>query len=133
VIVVDSNVIAYLLIPGDQTAAAREVLRHEPVWAAPVLWRSEFRNVLALYVRQKHFSLAAALSYMQEAEILLRGRDFEVESAPVLTLAEQSGRSGYDCEFVYLAQMLGLPLVTSDRQLLRSFPGVAISMDDFVA
>lgn len=132
-IVVDSNVIAYLLIRGDQTAAAQEVLRQDSVWTAPVLWRSEFRNVLALYVRKKHFLLADALTYMQEAESLLRGREYEIESAPVLTLAEQSGRSAYDCEFVQLAQALGVSLVTSDQQVLRSFPEIAISMEAFVA
>jgi predicted nucleic acid-binding protein len=132
-IVADSNLIAYLLIQGDHTPAAQAVLRRDPVWAAPLLWRSEFRNVLALYLRQKHLSLADALQYAEEAESLLRGNEYQVESGPVLRLAEQSGCSAYDCEFVHLAQELGLPLVTSDGRVLRAFPAVAVSMADYAA
>ncbi len=132
-IVADSNLIAYLLIQGNQTALAEAVLKKDSSWAAPLLWRSELRNVLALYIRQSHLTLTDALQYMIEAEGLLLGNEYQMESAPVLGLAAQSGRSAYDCEFVHLAQALGVSLVTSDGQLLRAFPGVAVSMADFLA
>lgn len=51
-IVVDSNVLAYLYLPGTYTAAAESLLEQEPNWAAPILWRSEFRNILAGYMRR---------------------------------------------------------------------------------
>lgn len=131
-IVADTNLIAYLLIQGNQTADAEAVLRKDAVWAAPLLWRSELRNVLALYLRQKHLTLADVLQYMQEAEVLLEENEYHVESDPVLRLADQSECSAYDCEFVALAQKLNVPLVTSDGRLLRSFPSVAVSMSDFL-
>ena len=127
-IVVDTNVLAYLLLPGDQTEAARRTLARDPAWAAPLLWRSELRNVLALYVRQQQLPLADAVALQAEAESILVGREYAVESARVLALAEASGRSAYDCEFVAVAQLLGVPLVTSDRQLLGSFPAVAVAL-----
>jgi predicted nucleic acid-binding protein len=133
VIVADSNLVAYLVIQGDQTSTAQAVLKRDPIWAAPLLWRSEFRNVLALYLRQKHLTLADALQYVQEAEALLHGNEYQVESGPVLRLAEQSECSAYDCEFVHLAQELSLPLVTSDKRVLRAFPTVAVSMQEFIA
>ena len=46
-IVVDSNVLASLYLPGEYTAAAEVLLEHDSDWAAPILWRSEFRNILA--------------------------------------------------------------------------------------
>ncbi|WP_347888070.1 hypothetical protein ABHF54_10550 [Nitrosomonas europaea] len=46
-IVVDSNVLAHFYLPGEYTAAAEALFKHDPDWAVPVLWRSEFRNILA--------------------------------------------------------------------------------------
>lgn len=130
-IVVDTNVVAYLLLPGEHTATARAALKRDAVWAAPLLWRSEFRNVLALYLRQRYLTLEEALDVQSVAEELLAGREFTVQSAPVLQLIAESGRSAYDCEFVALARLLDLPFVTSDRQLLTSFPDTAVALDTF--
>lgn len=130
-IVADTNLIAYLLIEGEHTAAAQAVFRKDPLWAAPLLWRSELRNVLALYMRGGHLSLPDATRLMDEAEAVLVDHEYEVPSAPVLELASRSGRTAYDCEFVHLARELGAPLVTSDGQLLQAFPGIAISPVEF--
>jgi predicted nucleic acid-binding protein len=131
VIVADTNLIAYLMIQGERTDSARAILTRDPVWAAPLLWRSEFRNVLSLYVRRGHLALSDALEFMGEAEDLLRGREYQVPSAPVLALSQQSGCTAYDCEFVYLARELHVPLVTSDKALLEAFPRIAVSMVAF--
>lgn len=130
-IVADTNLIAYLYIEGDRTTQAEQILHKDPEWAAPLLWRSEFRNVLALYLRQAVFSLAEANGIMQTAESLLRGREYEVSSQRVLDLVVSSQCSAYDCEFVVLAQDLGISLVTADRRILADFPNTAISLDLF--
>lgn len=132
-IVVDSNVIAYLYLPQGEPTAARRARELDPAWAAPALWRSEFRNVLALHMRHREVSLASAVVAQAEAEALLAGHEYEVDSARVLALAAASGRTAYDCEFVAVAQALGVHLVTSDWQVLASFPGVAVSLRDFAA
>jgi predicted nucleic acid-binding protein len=51
-IVVDTNVLAYLYLPGEYTAAAETLLEQDSDWAEPILWRSEFRNILARYLRR---------------------------------------------------------------------------------
>ncbi len=56
-IVADTNLIAYLLIPGQKTALAQAVFQQDPAWIAPFLWRSEFRNIPALYMRQSQLAL----------------------------------------------------------------------------
>lgn len=132
-IVVDTNVVAYLLLPGEQTADARATLKRDPAWAAPQLWRSELRNVLALYLRRRHLSLAKALEIQELAESLLAGREYMVDSRDALTLAHESGRSAYDCEFVVVAKALGVPLITTDRQLVASFPRIATNIRVFAA
>ncbi len=132
-IVVDTNVIAYLLIKGDLTETAEQVRKSDSEWAAPILWRSEMRNLLMLYIRQKITSLDDAKTIMDKAEDILSGREYEVESSRVLELAATTGCTAYDCEFAYLAEKLNVPLVTSDKKLLDRFPETAVSMETFTA
>ena len=127
-IVVDSNILAYLYLPGDFSARAEALLEQQPEWAAPPLWRSEFRNILLGYLRRGSLSFGQAFDIQQEAEDLLAQREFAVDSRSVLELARDSGCSAYDCEFVALAATLGVKLATMDGQLLRSFPQTAIAL-----
>ena len=124
-IVVDSNVIAYLYLPCEHTAAAERLLNRAPEWAAPILWRSEFRNILAGYLRRGVISFEQAKSIQKEAESLLEGAEFEVASPAVLEFVRDSDCSAYDCEFVALAMKLDTKLVTMDKKLLRAFPSRA--------
>jgi len=128
VIVIDSNVVAYLYLPGEYTAAAEALLEHDPDWAAPVLWRSEFRNILAGYLRRKTLTFDQACSLQSEAEDLLAGSEFEVDSQTVLELVRDSDCSAYECEFIALAIKLDVPLVTVDKKLLKAFPQRAASL-----
>jgi predicted nucleic acid-binding protein len=130
-IVVDTNVIAYLLIEGEHTAQAELVWIKDPVWVAPKLWRSEFRNIVALYLRQRYLSLEDAQQLVNEAEALMQGKEHEVTSEAVLKLVAASRCSAYDCEFVAIAQELNVPLITSDRKILTEFPNTELSMQDF--
>jgi predicted nucleic acid-binding protein len=127
-IVVDSNVLAYLYLPGDHTAGAEALLERDPEWAAPVLWRSEFRNILAGYMRRKTLTFDQACSLQSEAEGLLAGSEFEVDSRTVLELVRDSECSAYDCEFIALAIKLDTKLVTVDKKLLRAFPKRAAAL-----
>jgi predicted nucleic acid-binding protein len=128
VIVVDSNVLAYLYLPGEHTAKAEALLEHDAEWAAPLLWRSEFRNILAGYMRRGTLSFEQATALQREAEDLLDGCEFDLDSRSVLELVRDSDCSAYDCEFVALAMKLKTKLVTMDGKLLRAFPKHAISL-----
>jgi predicted nucleic acid-binding protein len=130
-IVVDTNVIGYLFLSSAQSVYADQALKKDCEWAAPILWRSELRNVLALYMRKNIIKLAHAQRIMNSALELLRGREYEVSSYEVLRLASESGCSAYDCEFIAVANDLEVSLLTSDKQLLQKFPAVAVSFSDF--
>ena len=132
-IVVDTNVISYLLLTGTHTAKAQRAFRKDPDWAAPILWRSEFRNVLAQYLHNDQMAVGQALEFMTEAETLMQGREYQVSSHRVLGLTANSRCSAYDCEFLVLAEDLGLPLVTSDSKVLREFPARTVALSDFSA
>ena len=130
-IVVDTNVIAYLLLGGEMTSRARSVFVRDPKWAAPLLWRSEFRSVLAMYMRKGKLKPEKAMEFMNEAEILLQGEEYQVDSGRILKLIGSSKCSAYDCEFVALAQNLDVPLITSDKQILHEFPETTLSIESY--
>jgi predicted nucleic acid-binding protein len=133
VIVVDTNVLAYLLLPGGRARLAEQVLERDPSWAAPGILRSEFRNVLVGWIRRGGLTLDQAVSTAVEAEDFVRGREYAVPARDVLELAAVSGCTAHDCEFVALARQLGVRLVTGDRQVLAAFPDTAVSPEAFVA
>jgi predicted nucleic acid-binding protein len=124
-IVVDTNILAYMYLPSELTGAAVALFKRDADWAAPILWRSEFRNVLAGFMRRKVISFDQATALQREAEGLLSGMEFEPESKSVLELVRDSDCSAYDCEFIALAMQLGTKLVTMDKKLLKAFPNHA--------
>jgi predicted nucleic acid-binding protein len=130
-IVADTNLIAYFLIQGGFTPEARAVYQKDPEWVAPPLWRSEFRNVLILSLRHALLTFDDILSLMDRADRLMKGQGYQMDSSRILRLAADSGCSAYDCEFVALAQDLGVPLVTSDATLIAKFKPTVVSMRAF--
>ncbi len=121
-IVVDSNILAYLYLPGDFTAPAEKLLAQDPDWVAPILWRSEFRNILAGFMRRGTLTFDQAYAIQREAEALLSAKEYDIDSYAVLELVKKSDCSAYDCEFVALALKLGTRLATMDKKVLRNFP-----------
>lgn len=107
------------------------VLARDPEWAAPLLWRSEWRNVLAGYLRRGQLALSEVMERLALAESLLRGREFAVESDRVMEWVARSALSAYDCEYVAVADQLGVPLVTNDARLVSAFPERVVASGDF--
>jgi predicted nucleic acid-binding protein len=128
-IVVDSNVIAYCWIHGERTVQAHRLRQLDPDWHAPVLWRSELRNILAGYRRDGSLDGGQVRLIMAAAEAGFAGREHHLPSGRVFAVTESHRLSAYGAEFVALAEILGVPLVTEDRAILRSWPGRALSLD----
>ncbi len=131
-IVADCTLIAHLFIHTVETELARTVLRLDNEWAAPPLWGSEFRNLLAKYVRADRLALHAALDTAIMAEQFMAPGVRPVSVVQVLTIAASSGCSAYDAEYVSLAVALRIPLVTSDQRLAGLFPEVAVTPGEFI-
>ncbi|MGD8782336.1 MAG: type II toxin-antitoxin system VapC family toxin [Ignavibacteria bacterium] len=129
-IVVDTNVIAYFWLPGDYTVKANNLYKKDPNWISPFLWRSEFRNILALYLRKGLLSKIDAVDILQNAEQMMKGNEYSVESLEIVDKIEQCGLSAYDLEFVVLAESLELKLVTLDSAIIKEFPEVAVSLSE---
>lgn len=111
---------------------AYKILEKDADWAAPLLWRSEFRNVLAIYLRAEILDISIALQSCEEAGQLMGPNEFEVNSIQVLSLVSDSSCSSYDCEFVALADDLDIKLVTFDKKIIKEFPEIAIHPEKFL-
>jgi len=122
VIVVDTNVIAYFFIDGEKTEQARNVRRRDPHWCAPALWRHEYLNVLATYVREGGAALDDARALWRQSLDLLASAEQDVDMEAALTLTTQHRISAYDAQYVALARQLQIVCVTEDRRLLSTFP-----------
>jgi predicted nucleic acid-binding protein len=132
VIVVDSNVVAYCWVNGPLTEMAQRVRVRDPEWHVPFLWRTEMRSILAGYFRDGSLTGAQIARIMAAAEEALAGREHLVPSAGVFELVRATRLSAYDCEFVALAWVLSVPLVTADKAVLKAFPDRALTMEQFV-
>ena len=132
-IVADANLVLYLLVPGVRTEAAEAVYRRDAAWISPPLCLSEIRNVLLRYVRSGSFSLTTAETMMARAEELLVPHRLEAGSSAVLRRAHASGLSAYDAEYVALAEVLEVPLVTEDRAVLAAARPVTMTPAEFLA
>ena len=132
-IVVDTNIITYLLLEGEYTSQAESLPLKDSHLAAPILWRSEFRNVLAHYLRKEILTLEEAQEIMNEAINLMSGHEYEVASFQALDLVSSCDCSAYDCEFVTLAQDLKTILITVDKKILTEFPSTALHLVDFIS
>lgn len=132
-IIVDTNILIYLYIEGEHTSAVESLIQKDCTWVAPLLWRSEFRNVLALYLRKKIISLQEALDIMDKAEHLMIENEYQPSSEIVLDLVNTSNCSAYDCEFVSLARQFDVPLITQDKKILAEFPQYTSPLKQYIS
>ena len=130
-IVADANVVAYLILKGDNNELARAVYSADPEWRLPTLWRHEYLNVLVSAVRFRKTPLATVEAAWNEAQTLFASAEHEVEPKAAVALAVRYGISAYDAQYVALAEEFDVPLVTQDGPLRSACPERTISMQAF--
>ena len=131
-IVVDSNIIAARNLTSVLSSKAEQVEQKDPVWIVPVLWRYEFQNILATAIKAKQITPEYAFDVWQRVAGILVENETEPSPAKVIDLVAQYGITAYDGQFIALAMEMGIQCVTEDGELQRKFPGVAVSIDDFL-
>ena len=132
-IVVDSHVIHYCWVRGQNTDLAQAVRQKDPEWHVPILWRSELRNVLTAYLRRKLLTRAQIVGILNTADRALLEYEHMVPDELVLDVVATTTLTAYDAEFVALASALSAPLVTADKAVLRACADRAVSMETFLA
>src|SRR5687767_8956414 len=128
-VVIDTNILVYLLIAGDRTSKARALFARDADWRSDVFVLIEFCNVLATYLRAGLLRLAQAEGLLAEAE----GRMHSLIQPPhlqSLRIAQQLGVSAYDARFLSVAHSLGSKLITEDTRLRAAAPSLTLSLGE---
>jgi predicted nucleic acid-binding protein len=132
-IVIDANILIYSLIECEQSALAHKLRKKDPDWRTTALCLHEILNVLATYQRREVLTLTQCRKLLDHAERFIEVAQGEVEMDAALTVAAKYAITGYDAQYVALAQSLNAPLITEDRKLRVAAPGIAFSMQEFLA
>ena len=130
--VVDTNIVAYLLIAGDRTEQAQALWQADRDWRSDAFLRVEFSNLMATQLRAKALTLAEAVSLLDSAALTLQAT-VEVSHADALRTAAAFGVSAYDARFLAAAKALGAKLVTEDVRLRKAAPALTQSLAEALA
>ncbi len=132
-IVVDANILAYFWLKSPYFEKVAELYNVDPDWTSPELCKSEFRNILAAYLRKGYYTLEETKWLIAQKESKMMGSYLEVDSIEILNLVNQSTCSSYDCEYVALAKKTMRPLITFDKKILQEFPETAFTVDQYIS
>jgi len=128
VLIVDTNVVAYLLIEGDFTAAARSLHHHDDDWRSEAFIMVEFVNVLTASIAARRMDLGLARRFLAGATSLLQGKVMSIPHEAVLSVAVEYRVTAYDARFLALARQLQTRLVTEDAKLRAAAPALTQSL-----
>ena len=130
-IVVDASVMAFLLIDGELTDAVRELHRIDPDWVTPPILNHEMLNILAA-VGSAEGNSAAMEGVWRDVRALVASRQQVPDPVRSLRLGVELGISGNEAQYLCLADSLGLPLITQEKNLLQAAPERAVSVLDYL-
>ena len=128
-VLVDTNILAYLMLEGDRTSAAQALFERDADWRSEAFIMVEFSNVLTTYVRTKVLTRDQGLKLLAGAEELVPVLTSVLHSR-ALEAATQFGISAYDARFVALAIQMKVKLVTEDAKLRAAVPSWTVSLAD---
>ena len=131
-IVIDANILIYALIECDNSRLIPQLQEKDADWRTTELCLHETLNVLATYQRRGVLTLEQCRELLRNASRFISVAKCEVNMEASLVAATKYGITGYDAQYVALAQNLAVPLITEDRKLRQAVPDVGISMQEFI-
>ena len=130
--VVDTNIVAYLLLSGDRTEQAQARWKADRGWRSDTFLCVEFSNLLATQVRAKTLTLAEAVSLLDRAGSPVQGMS-KVSHADALRIAAAFGVSAYEARFLAAVKTLGTKLVPDDVRPRKAVPAMIQSLAQALA
>ncbi len=128
-IVVDSSVISFLFLEGELTESVKELHRIDSEWITPPILNHEMLNILAV-VGTADQAVAPMEEIWRDIRALLGSRQQVPDPLRSLHLAIELEISGYEAQYVALAQQLNMPLVTEEQRLLEQLPDLCLSIEE---
>ena len=121
-LVIDSSVALTWCFEDERTLSTVAVLDRVAQYSAtaPALWPLEVLNALAMAERRKRLTTVQRhhlTGFLRELPITLDPETAAQAWTATARLAEQYRLTLYDASYLELAQRLGLPLATLDREL----------------
>ena len=132
-VLVDTNIVAHLLLAGEPGVAARAMYVKDPDWRTEPLLFFELTNVLATAMRSGGVTRAKAIQALEKAHQIFDGALHAVSDQHALDTAAQFRISGYDARFIAAAGALGSLLVTEDARLRKAVPRLTCSLAEALA
>jgi predicted nucleic acid-binding protein len=132
-LLVDTNIVAYLLMDGDYTDGAQQLRIRDSDWRSEAFLLVEFTNVLASSIARKRMTLSSAEEFLAKAAALFDGKLGRIPHASVVAIAARYRVSAYDGRFLALADQLGSRLVTEDARLRAAAPRLTQSIAEALA
>lgn len=130
---IDCNVLVHLLLDGEQSERARELLRRDADWRSDPFVLVELSNVLATCMRARGLTLTSATAVLQHAQEVLESGLQAPSHTDALAVAAHYRVTAYDARYLAFARDLGVPLVTEDAKLRRAAPALTCSLADALA
>ncbi len=132
-IVVDANILLYAMIECEATPLTQALKNKDPDWRAPPLLMHEVLNVLVTHERRGMLTLDQCRELLRGATAFMGAAEIAVNVELVLDMAARHRITGYDAQYVALAQTLDVTLVTEDRKLREAVPGIALSVTEYLS
>lgn len=132
-IVVDTNILAHTWLPSEIKEKIKQLILIDHEWIAPILWRSEFRSILSKFIRKGLLCELKAAELSELAEDQMANREFSIPTKEVISVIKNSKLSSYDSEFIVLAKIKNVKMVTLDKEIPREFPRIALDLDKFLS
>src|SRR5690242_2680025 len=127
-LLVDTNIVAYLLIDGDFSEAAQRLRKSDSDWRSEAFLMTEFTNVLAASIAVRRMTPLLAEDFLSKANTLLENKLTRVADTAALAIAVRFRVSAYDARFLALADQIGIRLVTQDAKLRAAAPKLTQSL-----
>jgi predicted nucleic acid-binding protein len=129
-IVVDATIVPYLFVEGELTAMVRELHRIDPGWVTPPILNHEMLHVLARLGVSEGEEVVGRL--WREIRAVLGVNQQIPDPVRSLRLGVRHGIGGNEAQYLCLAEVLDLPLISEDLVLRERFRGRVFGVSEYL-